>query len=182
MGEEKLETYELWMKPAEAHDVWTALLDAGAAPVGVDALEMFRIAAGIPRYGLDIRERDLPQETGQWQALNFAKGCYIGQEIVERIRSRGAVHRAFSGFTLAGPEAQPGAKLHHAGKEVGELTSVRAVPVLSSTDGTSQLLALGYVRREASQPGTVLTAGEAQVTVAKIPFPQISPSELSDGK
>ena len=63
---------------------------------------MQRIVSGIPRYGVDIRERDLPQETEQARALNFNKGCYIGQEIVERIRSRGAVHRKFTGFVMEG--------------------------------------------------------------------------------
>jgi len=62
---------------------------AGAQPVGAAAVELLRIASGIPRYGQDIRERDLPQETEQLRALNFTKGCYIGQEIVERIRARG---------------------------------------------------------------------------------------------
>jgi folate-binding protein YgfZ len=181
MAGEHFESYELWMKPAEAAGVWTTLVGGGAVPVGMEALEMFRIAAGIPRYGVDIRERDLPQETGQWQALNFAKGCYIGQEIVERIRSRGAVHRTFTGFTTAGPELQPGDKLQSAGKEVGEITSVRAVPLLNAA-GESQTLALGYVRREASPPGTVLNAGETQATVSGLPFAQIFNSELTHGK
>ena len=66
--------------------------------MGSEALEMQRIVAGIPLYGVDIRERDLPQETEQMRALNFNKGCYVGQEIVERIRSRGNVHRKFTGF------------------------------------------------------------------------------------
>ncbi len=57
---------------------------------------------GVPLYGVDIRERDLPQETEQMRALNFNKGCYVGQEIVERIRSRGNVHRKFTGFLVEG--------------------------------------------------------------------------------
>ena len=68
--------------------------------MGTAALDLLRIAAGIPRYGIDIRERDLPQETEQERALNFTKGCYVGQEIVERIRSRGQVHRKFTGFEV----------------------------------------------------------------------------------
>ena len=80
--------------------VWDALVAAGATPVGSEALELYRIVRGVPRFGVDLRERDLPQETGQQHALNFAKGCYIGQEIVERIRSRGNVHRMFTGFEV----------------------------------------------------------------------------------
>ena len=71
--------------------------------MGTAALDLLRIAAGIPRYGADIRERDLPQETEQERALNFSKGCYVGQEIVERIRSRGQVRRKFTGFEVNGP-------------------------------------------------------------------------------
>jgi folate-binding protein YgfZ len=91
--------------------LWKALVQAGAVPVGSEALEKFRVMIGFPKYGTDIRERDLPQETEQDHALNFTKGCYIGQEIVERIRSRGAVHRTFRGFLLNGELPGRGSKL-----------------------------------------------------------------------
>ena len=96
------ESYEIWLAPGDVKKTWDALLVAGAAPVGFEALELQRIVSGIPLYGVDIRERDLPQETEQARALNFNKGCYVGQEIVERIRSRGAVHRKFAGFLAPG--------------------------------------------------------------------------------
>ena len=98
-------SYEIWMAPDSVRQLWDALLAAGATPVGSEALELHRIVSGIPRYGVDIRERDLPQETEQARALNFNKGCYVGQEIVERIRSRGAVHRKFTGFLAEGARA-----------------------------------------------------------------------------
>jgi aminomethyltransferase len=158
--------YEIWLAPPNAPRLWDALVTAGATPVGTEALELWRIAAGLPRYGQDIRERDLPQETEQPQALDFSKGCYIGQEIVERIRSRGQVHRKFTGFRLAGTAA-PGAKLQAEGKDVGELTSVASLP---QPNGTRQTIALGYVRRELTLPGKELKAGEAAVTVAELPF------------
>ena len=112
------------LAPENVRQLWDALSAAGAAPVGSNALEMHRIVSGIPRYGVDIRERDLPQETEQARALNFNKGCYVGQEIVERIRSRGAVHRKFTGFLAEG--AAPiaaGTKIVAGEKEVGEITS-----------------------------------------------------------
>ena len=90
--------FEFWLDPNKAQELWNLLVKAGAKPVGAEALEMWRVLQGIPNYGQDIRDRDLPQETEQTQALNFTKGCYIGQEIVERIRSRGQVHRKFTGF------------------------------------------------------------------------------------
>ena len=155
--------FEIWLAAANATTLWNALVATGATPVGSDAYEMWRIAQGTPRYGQDIRERDLPQETGQSRALNFAKGCYVGQEIVERIRSRGAVHRQFSGFEIEGQAPPTGTKLQAGGKDVGELTSVATL-----TDGRS--IALGYVRREAAAPGTRLAAGAAQARVADLPF------------
>jgi folate-binding protein YgfZ len=75
-------SYEMWLGPDSVRQLWDTLRAAGAAPVGYEALELQRIVSGVPRYGVDIRERDLPQETEQARALNFNKGCYVGQEIV----------------------------------------------------------------------------------------------------
>ena len=95
--------YELWLPSAGLAKLWSCLRTAGATPVGCASLEAFRIAEGIPAYGIDMVERDLPQETSQMRALHFAKGCYLGQEIVERIRSRGNVHRHLRPLELSGP-------------------------------------------------------------------------------
>jgi folate-binding protein YgfZ len=170
MADEKFVTYELWVAAEHAPKLWDALVAAGGNPVGMDALEMFRVAAGIPRFGQDIRDRDLPQETSQQQALNFSKGCYIGQEIVERIRARGSVHRTLAGFVVGGSVPEPGAKAIFNGKEVGEITSALAVP---SSDG-ERVLALGIIRREAAKPGATLQVGESTATVATLPFPEAS--------
>ena len=144
--------FELWSDPATLKQVSDQLLIAGATPVSPEALETLRILEGTPRYGIDIRntekDKDLPQETAQARALHFSKGCYLGQEIVERIRSRGNVHRTFSGFALTGALPAPGAVLELDGKPVGELTSVAAIPLPQSESNPVQL-ALGYVRREA---------------------------------
>ena len=119
--------------------LWRALSTAGATPVGAAALEAFRVAEGIPVYGIDIAERDLPQETSQMRALHFSKGCYLGQEIVERIRSRGNVHRHLRQLELDGPLAKAGAELlsgwragrgHH--QRGGACRSVRHTAVLRS--------------------------------------------------
>ena len=159
------ESYELWLDPEGARKAWDALLANGAKPVGSEALEVFRIQSGIPRYGVDIRERDLPQETEQARALNFNKGCYIGQEIVERIRSRGAVHRKFTGFVwMSGDEVATGAKVKLADKEIGEITSARLIGKGHSG------LALGYIRREAAVPGKEVLLGGTPARVAELPF------------
>ena len=161
-----LEWYEIWFPPERAALLWEALANSAATPVGTAALELLRIACGIPRYGQDIRERDLPQETEQLRALNFEKGCYIGQEIVERIRSRGKVHRKFAGFEVTGPLPAPGVKIQSQGKEVGEVTSAAVLPF----PGGSQPVALGYIRREAEAGEHPLAAGEAQLRVTELPF------------
>jgi folate-binding protein YgfZ len=155
--------YVIWLPRQNAGGMWEALLAAGATPVGAEALEMWRIVAGIPRYGVDIRERDLPQETAQEQALNFSKGCYIGQEIVERIRSRGAVHRRFTGFRFEGQAPSPGAKIERDGRDLGEITSVAVLP-------GGKTVGLGYLRREAGGPGTTIEAGGVTATVSEVPF------------
>jgi folate-binding protein YgfZ len=162
-----VESYEIWIAPAQIKALWNALIKAGATPVGSEALEMQRIASGVPRYGVDIRERDLPQETEQVRALNFNKGCYIGQEIVERIRSRGAVHRKFSGFVVEGPAAS-GSKILAGEKEVGEITSVAVIPFA----GGEKAVALGYVRRELGAPGRELFIGSARARVVAVPLSQ----------
>jgi folate-binding protein YgfZ len=164
-----IESFELWLAPADAPALEAALLNAGAKPVGAAALERFRVASGIPRYGQDIRERDLPQETEQLRALNFSKGCYVGQEIVERIRSRGNVHRSFTGFVVDGAPPPLGSKIQLDGKDVGEITSVASLPVASG----QRLVALGYVRREAVSPGKQLTAEGAKLTATSVPFAEI---------
>lgn len=156
--------YELWVPAQQAQLIWNALLQAGAVEVHDETLETFRILCGIPRVGQDTREKTLPQETGQERALNFNKGCYIGQEIVERIRARGAVHRMFVGFEVEGPEPPAGTKIQSEGKDVGEITSIAGEPL------KGKRLALGYLRREFLASDKTLTAGEAKVKSATLPF------------
>ena len=149
--------FELWSDPASIGQIGAALIGAGALPVSTNAIDTrLRILSGTPRYGTDIRNtataHDLPQETAQTRALHFTKGCYLGQEIVERIHSRGSVHRTFTGFQLTGALPTPGTILTAGSdaRSVGELTSVAAIPLPA---GTIQL-ALGYIRREALSVNT----------------------------
>jgi folate-binding protein YgfZ len=165
-----VESYELWSAPGDTKTLREALANAGATLVGEVAIEWLRIAAGMPRYGQDIRERDLPQETEQSRALSFTKGCYIGQEIVERIRSRGAVHRTFIGFEIEGSLPAPGTKVQVDGKDVGEITSVASVP----TDGNGRRVALGYCRREVGTPGREVMIGDAKARISPLPFAGIT--------
>jgi folate-binding protein YgfZ len=166
-GEEVRESWQLWIAPELAGELWGPLLKAGARPTGTGALNLFRISRGIPQFGVDIRERDLPQETGQTRALNFTKGCYLGQEIVERIRSRGAVHRQFTAFVVEGTLPEPGTKIlagEKDEKEVGEITSSAILPL----PGGDRPGALGYLRCEAAEKD--LRAGTAKLKPASPPL------------
>lgn len=157
--------FEIWLDPNKAQDLWSLLMKAGATPVGAEALEMWRVLRGIPSYGQDIRDRDLPQETEQPQALNFTKGCYIGQEIVERIRSRGQVHRKFTGFTFGDTVPALG-KYDFEGRSLAEITTIARVP---TAEGPRNI-GLGYVRREAVAAGPKIALDGMEATVVDLPF------------
>lgn len=163
-GEEAKESWQVWIAPAHVNALWDSVEKAGAKPTGTTALNLFRIARGIPQFGVDIRDKDLPQETGQTRALNFTKGCYLGQEIVERIRSRGAVHRQFTVFDVEGALPAAGAKILIEEKEVGEITSSADLPLPTG----NRAVALGYLRREPLDKH--LRAGTATVKPAIMPI------------
>ena len=163
-----VESYELWLAPGEVKKTWDALVSHGATPVGSEALEIHRIVNGVPLFGVDIRERDLPQETEQARALNFNKGCYVGQEIVERIRSRGAVHRKFAGFVAdAGQPIESGTKIVVGEKEVGEVTSVASL----RAPNPEKTVVLGYIRREIATSGREVMIGGVKAAIVALPVP-----------
>ena len=137
--------YEFFLPAAGLGKLWSCLKAAGADPVGCATLEAFRIAEGIPLYGIDISERDLPQETSQLRALHFNKGCYLGQEIVERIRSRGNVHRHLRPMELAGGVTAAGTELTLEGAAAGQITSAAELKLAAGP----RVFALGMLRAEA---------------------------------
>jgi len=162
-----LEGCEIWSAPDNTDKIWKALQAAGATPAGSEALELYRIVRGIPRFGVDLRDKDLPQETCQHYALNFAKGCYIGQEIVERIHARAILHRTFVGFEVEGEPPPSGTKVRVKDKNAGEMTSAARVPF----PGGERTLALGYAHKEIAVPGTAVQIGDQTATVQALPFP-----------
>jgi len=160
--------FELWAEsPATIAQFAEALTASGATQVDSEAVTHLRILEGTPLYGTDIRDKELPQETGQTRALHFAKGCYLGQEIVERIRSRGNVHRTFHAFRIMGDLPAPGAILEADGKVVGELTSAAAIPLASGP----VKFALGYIRREALERNLTITYPGGEAKPMPTPFP-----------
>lgn len=168
------EGFELFVAVDAAGALWTALAEAGARPVGLDAIETLRIEAGRPRYGADLTEDVIPteayEETGLMErAISFGKGCYTGQEVIVRIAHRGHVNKHLRGLLLGdAPAPAIGTRLINpeTGKDAGWLTSVAFAPLLGQT------VALGYVRREAG-PGATLRVGAAEgaaATVVRLPF------------
>ena len=164
------EGYELWIETKDSAGTWEAIVAHASInrvlPCGTEALESLRIEAGIPRYGPDMGEDTLPLEAGLLNALSFNKGCYVGQEIVERARSRGHVNWKLSGlFIEAAAIPAAGDKLFSAGKEIGEVTSACASPTLE------RIIALAYLRREVAEPGAKLAlASGANAEVTSLPF------------
>jgi folate-binding protein YgfZ len=159
---------------AVADKMIAAAKSTGGRACGWQAFEVARIEAGLPRFGADMDETLLPLECGiEDRAVSYNKGCYIGQEVLNRIHSFGHVTKELRGLRFADDLPalpQKGDKLFHAGKEVGFVTSA----VKSTTLRAS--IALGYVRKEANQIGTELTVrgshGEKMTRIVKLPFAQ----------
>lgn len=140
-----------------------------ASWVGAQAQNILRIEAGIARYGVDFNEDNLLLEVGLDYAVSFNKGCYLGQEVVERIRSRGHVNKKLCGLFIDGPTPASAAdRLQKDGKEAGVVTSSVFSPRLD------RLLALGYINKDFWAPGTELTLIRAdravRAIVAALPF------------
>ena len=115
-----------------------------------------RIEQGRPRYGEEITDRHLVQEAGLLHAISFTKGCYLGQEIVERVRSRGQVHKNLRALEIdAQQPPEPGTKLTVNGEEAGELVSAAYSPAQEKT------VAMAYMRTPFANPGTEVHAGSA---------------------
>jgi folate-binding protein YgfZ len=149
---------------AAAPSVWTALLEAGAVPIGRHALDALRVAAGRPFYGADISEDNLLHETGLVKELHSpTKGCYVGQEMVARLSARGEnVNRALRGLKLAA-DTTAGAEITAEGRKVGHVTTAARSPRIGP-------IALGYVARSHFAPGTVVDVGGAPALVRALPI------------
>ncbi len=167
--------YDVVGPRAELEWYWNHCVEQSAAPAGLAAYETLRVEAGTPVYGKDISEGNLAPEVGRTpQAISYAKGCYLGQEPIVRLRDLGHVNRVLTGLRLeaAGP-APPGARLWRDGQEAGQVTS----SVLSPALGTA--IALAYVRRGSSDPGTALeveiNSTRVRAAVASLPFLGSSP-------
>jgi folate-binding protein YgfZ len=152
--------------PAIGGRLWERCRAAGAAPVGMEALDILRVEAGIPWCGRDMDESVLISEVGLEAAISFRKGCYLGQEVVERVAARGQVQRKLVGLLCEGSTVPPaGTKLLRDAAEVGWITSAVHSPWKQAA------IALGYARRESWAPGSELSiAGGSSAHVVELPF------------
>ncbi len=167
---------ELFVPDDKAVEFWQELVDPSrtlpAIPAGDDAVQVHRIEAGLLWPGHEVCDDVLPAETGLLErAVSFQKGCYLGQEVVERMRSRGALARRLCGLRIKGDSVPPedAALLGKDGKPVGRLTSVCRSIALSGVIG------MGYVKTESGQDGASLRVrwgdGQAvEAVIAPLPF------------
>jgi folate-binding protein YgfZ len=162
--------FDLLVNAEQATGLWNALQTAGAQPVGYHALEILRIEAGVPRYGIDMDETNVVTETGLDDAVSYTKGCYVGQEIIARIKYRGHVAKKLTGLLFEqGVKAEAGATIKSTdGKEIGRITSITYSPRLRRT------IALGYLKFDYLAAGTIVNVitpdEEAPAQVAELPF------------
>lgn len=156
---------DLLCAPAETEAMRRALLDAGAEAASEAAAEIVRVESGRPRFSRELSGAPMPAEAGIVErAVNFEKGCYIGQEPVARLHYRGKPNRQLRGLRLSAA-VEPGAALTLGEKEVGAIATSCTSPALGP-------IALAIVRREAEPGATLEVAGGATAEVVELPFPR----------
>jgi len=137
---------------------------AGAIPADHDAYETARVAACVPRFGVDITPENFPAEAGILErAVSFSKGCYPGQETVARMRYRGHPNKTLHRLAVEGPLPDPGTPIAQDGKQVGKISSSAPLPV------NGRHLALGYLSRN-TRTDAPLSAGGTTMLLAPLRF------------
>ncbi|MBV8866494.1 MAG: folate-binding protein YgfZ [Acidobacteriaceae bacterium] len=154
------EGLRIFVSASENENVTQRLYTAGAIAANAEEVRIVRLENGMPRYGEEISERYLVQETQQTEAVHPNKGCYLGQEIVERVRSRGQVHRLLTPIRIVGSTPpSPGTKLQSRGADVAEISSAVYSPALN------EVIGLAYVRTEAAHAKPAMTVAGSEPPV-----------------
>ena len=151
-----------YFEPAREQDVIAALTNAGARVVSAEAIEVARVEAGYPIFGVDMTDDTIPLEAGiEDRAISLTKGCYVGQEVIIRVlhRGHGRVVRKLVSLRIDGPVPQRGARLFAADRDVGFVTSAVESPRLGT-------IAMGYVHRDFLAAGTTV---EAATEAGRVP-------------
>ena len=163
---------DLFFPSASRPTILAALDAAGVCTVDEDVADVLRIEAGTPAFGIDMTNDTIPLEAGiEGRAISLTKGCYVGQEVIIRVlhRGQGRVARRLVGLTFPADGQPParGERLHAGERQIGTVTSSARSPAVGRP------IALGYVHRDFSEPGTVVESGEAvrqAATVTSLPF------------
>jgi aminomethyltransferase len=149
------EGYWIFCAAADREALVKELEAAGVVAASADDVRVVRLENGKPRYGDDIFDTNIPQETGQIHALHFSKGCYLGQEIVERVRSQGHINRMLSRLRIEGAKApEAGTKISSGPKDAGKITSAAYSPAFG------EVVALGYLWTAFARSGVQLEVGD----------------------
>ena len=156
--------YYIMAPSSEKPTLIAGLRKWGAAETDEQAWESSRVLNWIPRFGIDYQSKNIPHETRQFNAVSFSKGCYTGQEIVERVRSRGKVRRQLVGVELDAANVPADLTVTHKGKPVGTLTSPTPAPFL----GSSKSRGFAIVRSSAASPGTAVRVGAVPAKVRDV--------------
>jgi len=142
--------------------LWDQALAAGATPAGEEAFQMLRLAAGWPEAGHEITEDYIPLEANLWDAVSFSKGCYIGQEIIARMESRGRLARRLVGLKLEAP-VEAGSEVRTDEGIAGKVTSAGIIPEVGP-------VALSFLKTAFAEPDTRVKVGEVGGVVVSLPF------------
>lgn len=145
--------------------LWERAVAAGAVPAGEEAYQMLRLAAGQPYAGHELTEDYIPLEANLWDAVSFNKGCYIGQEIIARMESRGKLARRLLGLRLAAL-VEPGAQVR-VGAADGALAGTVTTAGVLPDHGP---VALAFLKTSQAEPGTKVVVGEVEGEVVGVPF------------
>jgi folate-binding protein YgfZ len=162
--------FDLFVDSSKAGELWDVILQKRGQPVGFNALEMLRIEAGIPRYGVDIDDTLVVSETNLDDAVSYTKGCYVGQEIIARIKYRGHVAKKVTGVIFdSASSIEPEASVRSTDrKDIGRLTSATYSPHLGRT------VALAVLKYQYLADGTNVnvSCGDQEVVaqVTTLPF------------
>jgi len=141
---------------------WAQAVAAGATPAGEDAYQMLRLAAGQPYVGHELTEDHIPLEANLWPAVSFSKGCYVGQEIIARMESRGKLARRLVGLTLSAPVAE-GTEVRAGNSLVGTITTAGTLPACGP-------VALAFLKTAAAEPRTIVSVGGVIGSVVTLPL------------
>ena len=156
--------YDVWVPRGQAGKVLRLLAGSGATAIDHGTWDVLRTEAGLPVYGVDIDETTTMPEIGE-TGISYDKGCYIGQEVVAKVKYIGHVNRRFVGLTISKNELpELKSAIRKEGREVGYITTALFSP------GLNKPIALGFVSRAAYAPGSEVEVGTASATIVDLPF------------